>query len=129
MISLSLRRFFAAAFLTIATGTVAAQASVQTLGLYMAVGQPVTIEELDAILNARYAPTPDPPEDIAYGSFVYLAEFNWSFFPQVQSIVYSAPSGTAAPEPSTWMMLLAGFGGLGLVAYRRRQGQMVVTSV
>ena len=34
-------------------------------------------------------------------------------------IVYSAPpSGTAAPEPSTWMMLLAGFGGLGLVAYR-----------
>ena len=116
---MSLQRLFAVAFLSIATGTVAAKAGVETLEIDLAVGQPVTIDELDAILNARYAPTPDPPEDIAYGSFIYLTEFNWSFFPHVQSLVYSgAPSATAAPEPSTWMMLLAGFGGLGLAGYR-----------
>jgi hypothetical protein len=29
-------------------------------------------------------------------------------------------SGTAAPEPSTWVQMLVGFGGLGIIAYRRR---------
>jgi PEP-CTERM motif len=29
-------------------------------------------------------------------------------------------SGTAVPEPSTWVLMLAGFGGLALIAYRRR---------
>jgi hypothetical protein len=29
-------------------------------------------------------------------------------------------SGTAVPEPSTWALMLAGFGGLGLLVYRRR---------
>ncbi len=28
---------------------------------------------------------------------------------------------TAVPEPSTWAMMLAGFGGLGFAAYRRRR--------
>jgi hypothetical protein len=27
---------------------------------------------------------------------------------------------TAVPEPSTWAMMLAGFGGLGFAAFRRR---------
>jgi hypothetical protein len=27
---------------------------------------------------------------------------------------------SAAPEPSTWVMLMAGFGGLGVIAYRKR---------
>jgi PEP-CTERM motif len=29
---------------------------------------------------------------------------------------------TAVPEPSTWAMMLVGFGGLGFAAYRRRRG-------
>jgi PEP-CTERM motif len=29
-------------------------------------------------------------------------------------------SGTAVPEPSTWALMLAGFGGLGLLVCRRR---------
>jgi hypothetical protein len=29
-------------------------------------------------------------------------------------------SGTAVPEPSTWVLMLAGFAGLGLIAYSRR---------
>jgi hypothetical protein len=28
---------------------------------------------------------------------------------------------TAVPEPSTWAMMLAGFGGLGFAAFRRRR--------
>ena len=31
-------------------------------------------------------------------------------------------SGTAVPEPSTWALMLAGFAGLALIAYRRRTG-------
>jgi hypothetical protein len=30
-------------------------------------------------------------------------------------------SGVAAPEPSTWILMLAGFAGLGLLAHRRRK--------
>jgi hypothetical protein len=33
--------------------------------------------------------------------------------------VQTANSGPVAPEPSTWAMMLIGFAGLGLAAYRR----------
>ena len=32
-----------------------------------------------------------------------------------------ATAGGAAPEPSTWAMLLTGFAGLGFVGYRRAE--------
>ena len=31
--------------------------------------------------------------------------------------------GPSTPEPSTWAMMLAGFAGMGYVAYRRRNGK------
>ncbi len=33
----------------------------------------------------------------------------------------SLPSPSSVPEPSTWAMMLIGFGGLGFLAYRRQQ--------
>jgi len=40
-------------------------------------------------------------------------------------ILLSEVAFTAAvPEPSTWMMLIAGFAGIGLMAYRRRRSQV-----
>jgi hypothetical protein len=48
-----------------------------------------------------------------------------------QSVVYQSNSGTgngngnlvtgAVPEPSTWAMMILGFGGIGFMAYRRRK--------
>jgi PEP-CTERM motif-containing protein len=35
------------------------------------------------------------------------------------------PAGGAAPEPATWVMMVAGFGGLGFVAYRRSRNPAV----
>jgi uncharacterized protein (TIGR03118 family) len=35
-------------------------------------------------------------------------------------------SFTAVPEPSTWAMMLAGFGGLALLAVRRRRGRVAI---
>ena len=48
------------------------------------------------------------------------------FYPNNNGSVGGGPafqmevSGTAVPELSTWVQMLVGFGGLGLVAYRRR---------
>jgi hypothetical protein len=36
--------------------------------------------------------------------------------------------GPAVPEPSTWAMMLLGFAGLGLVAYRRRKLPSVIAA-
>ena len=33
---------------------------------------------------------------------------------------------TAVPEPSTWAMMLLGFGGLGLLAARRRRSSLAI---
>ncbi len=35
-------------------------------------------------------------------------------------------AGSAVPEPSTWAMLLVGFGALGLAAFRRAKKRMAV---
>lgn len=35
---------------------------------------------------------------------------------------------TAVPEPSTWAMLIAGFAGIGLMAYRRRMPKAVIAA-
>ena len=32
---------------------------------------------------------------------------------------------SAVPEPSTWAMMILGFAGLGIMAYRRRGGAMI----
>ena len=48
------------------------------------------------------------------------------FYPNNNGSVGGGPafqmevSGTAVPELSTWVQMLVGFGGLGLIAYRRR---------
>jgi hypothetical protein len=39
------------------------------------------------------------------------------------SVNYSAVIPPGTPEPSTWVMMLAGFAGMGYVAYRRRDGK------
>jgi hypothetical protein len=36
---------------------------------------------------------------------------------------WRALGGALAPEPSTWMMMLVGFAGLGYAAYRRSKGE------
>lgn len=40
-------------------------------------------------------------------------------FPSVAVSVYGDSAVSAVPEPSTWAMMLLGFGGLGVFAYRR----------
>lgn len=51
---------------------------------------------------------------------------DFMFYPNNNGSVGGGPafqmevSGTAVPEPSTWVQMLVGFGGLGLIAYRRR---------
>jgi hypothetical protein len=33
----------------------------------------------------------------------------------------------AVPEPSTWAMMILGFAGIGFMAYRRRNGALLVS--
>jgi hypothetical protein len=42
------------------------------------------------------------------------------FAPLGYTIEFSPNIGAAAPEPSTWAMMLLGFLGLGWLAYRRK---------
>lgn len=59
------------------------------------------------------------------GATIYVSGdgSSWSFQgpAALQFAVYGDPGATAAPEASTWAMLLAGFLGLALVGIRRRR--------
>ena len=46
---------------------------------------------------------------------------NQGVFPFASDVAFQMEvSGVAAPEPSTWILMLAGFAGLGLLGHRRR---------
>jgi hypothetical protein len=49
-----------------------------------------------------------------YNSAVYPNKEPWLMLSEVE---FTA----AVPEPSTWMMLIAGFAGIGFLSYRRRR--------
>jgi hypothetical protein len=34
----------------------------------------------------------------------------------------------AVPEPSTWAMMIMGFAGVGFMAYRRKQGPVLIAA-
>jgi hypothetical protein len=51
-----------------------------------------------------------------YASGYALADTSSVFFATVQAVT------PAVPEPSTWMMMIAGFCGLGFMAYRKKTG-------
>jgi hypothetical protein len=53
----------------------------------------------------------------------------FGFIATPQSGTVSVTSSTAAPEPSTWAMLLSGFAGLGLVGYRKARTKRMALSV
>ena len=56
---------------------------------------------------------------------------DFAFFPNgrgVEAPFQMEVSGFAAPEPSTWVLMLAGFSGLGVLAHRRRTALAVAAS-
>lgn len=64
----------------------------------------------------------------AYGSSYYLLSDNPAGVSSPgEAITFSDPiqSATAAPEPSTWAMMLIGLAGLGLAARRQARGRKV----
>jgi hypothetical protein len=67
------------------------------------------LQYADVGIDPYFSVAPGTPDASAY-SFVFSAGIG------------NAPIATAVPEPSTWAMLLVGFAGLGLTAYRRRAG-------
>lgn len=54
-----------------------------------------------------------------------LESWQTDFWPVADSCAPTAchPVSTSTPEPSTWLMLLAGFGGLGYAGYRARRAK------
>ena len=106
MVPISFRHWFAAAFLFIATGTVAAKASVQTLEIDLFVGQPVTIEEQTIyFLEEGWTPSDLGFPGMTKDELIALME-------EPEHSILSVP------EPSTWAMMLVGFAGLGYAGYR-----------
>ena len=62
----------------------------------------------------------------SYGSAYYLSSNNPAgVYSPGEAITFSDPvqSATAAPEPSTWAMMLLGLAGLGLAARRQARGR------
>ena len=57
------------------------------------------------------------PSALGVTSNTYV--YNTSYSPMNRDLLVSA-SISAVPEPSTWAMLILGFAGVGLLAYRRR---------
>jgi hypothetical protein len=51
------------------------------------------------------------------GKYVYT----WGAGPNADSLTVNIGIGGAVPEPSTWVMMLAGFAGLGYAGYRQRE--------
>jgi hypothetical protein len=58
-----------------------------------------------------------------YNFYAGSVSANNSFTPYQMSI----GSASAAPEPSTWALMLAGFAGLGLIGYRASRKGLAVT--
>lgn len=62
----------------------------------------------------------------ALGPPSFTKDFGYNYFCDTTYVNLLDTPGTwqvaAVPEPSTWAMLILGFGGIGLVAYRRKQG-------
>ncbi|MES2193629.1 MAG: hypothetical protein V4517_04375 [Pseudomonadota bacterium] len=55
----------------------------------------------------------------------YNLSFNFnSGFTPAKDVLLDAVSITAVPERSTWAMMILGFAGVGLMAYRRRNSQV-----
>ncbi|MBI5264979.1 MAG: PEPxxWA-CTERM sorting domain-containing protein [Bradyrhizobium sp.] len=59
----------------------------------------------------------EPPPGL--GSYYALGSLNYTEQAPVVKLESSVVTGV--PEPSTWAMMILGFAGLGLVAYRRRK--------
>jgi hypothetical protein len=58
-----------------------------------------------------------------------LLNFQGLTFPQGATATFDITFGTTTPEPSTWAMMLIGFGGLGLIGYRQREKLLGAASV
>jgi len=71
------------------------------------------------------------------GSFTFTASspsevlsfLAYGSLPVPPFITLDGVSMTAVPEPSTWAMMLAGFGGLGFAAYRRRRRSIMAAGL
>lgn len=59
---------------------------------------------------------------------VTLTGAQWTDLEQIRLGGFEDPLTTAVPEPSTWALMLIGFGGLGLVAYRRARKPTAILS-
>ena len=59
------------------------------------------------------------PGPITNAAFI-LDYFEGNGIPAVLDFASSTPFSTSVPEASTWLMMIAGFFGLGVLAYRRR---------
>jgi hypothetical protein len=55
---------------------------------------------------------------IGYG-YYHSGQYAFLLTPDSAVSLSAEFSATAAPEPSTWVMLVAGFAGLGFVSHRR----------
>jgi hypothetical protein len=62
-----------------------------------------------------YSTNPSNINALVIGAFDSTSDF--------QNITLDQTQVAAVPEPSTWAMMVLGFGGLGFLAYRRKDGK------
>jgi hypothetical protein len=73
-------------------------------------------------LQLNSLPVDSTPTSLGYSSLLQAPLFgsNWDYIGSFQSgTITLADTVAAVPEPSTWAMLLLGFAGVGVMAYRR----------
>ena len=91
-------------------------------------GREAELTFIDEVGNGDFTPPPYSPFDrgLAPIGNVHPTEEGYGLI--AQALASAAPMSSAVPEPGTWMMMILGFGGIGLSMRRARRKEQTAAS-